>query len=371
LDDLDELAKSSLDDLVTQSIDSEEGWTPSSNTQEDVDYDDDEEDEYEYSDCDEEDLEFDESATVSKTQEYIILDREAIVKQQQLVIVNVSSLLELDHQQARFVLMHFRWSEEKVQAAFFDHGKEQLLLTSGVFVPSDTSGANCDNSRDSSAMITCQMCIDELPRSECEAMACGHLFCNACWGRYLKIQIDEGQSCHIHCPSISPKKCSVMCDEAKVVKLVEPISQARYADALINNFVDSNKLTKWCPGRDCGRAIKSDDMNRPIEVCIGLAEALTPQIEIVCVVFKSSYSIVCTPQVRCDCSHSFCFKCTEPAHTPATCAMIRLWKIKAEDDSETEHWKKANTKQVHIMIACWERGWKLMCSWCWFWRSMV
>jgi hypothetical protein len=64
---------------------------------------DDDEDEYECSDCDEEDLEFDESPTVSKTQEYIILDREAIVKQQQLVIVNVSSLLELDHQQARLV----------------------------------------------------------------------------------------------------------------------------------------------------------------------------------------------------------------------------------------------------------------------------
>jgi hypothetical protein len=38
-------------------------------------------------------------------------------------------LLELGHQQARFVLMHFRWSEEKAQAAFFGHGKEQLLPT--------------------------------------------------------------------------------------------------------------------------------------------------------------------------------------------------------------------------------------------------
>jgi ariadne-1 len=231
-----------------------------------MDYSDDEEEEYEYSDADEEDLEFGEVG-IKNTEEYLIMDRDAIVKQQQMQIASISNLLDLEPQQARFVLMHFRWSTEKVQTAFFDHGKEMLLQTSGVFVGSEagSSGTDCSEQGDGS-IITCQMCIDELPRSECEAMACGHLFCNNCWSRYLQIQIDEGQSCHIRCPAISPKQCIVMCDEAKVTKLVDGPTQTKFTFALMNNFIDNNKLTKWCPSPDCGRAIKCDDMNRPIEV---------------------------------------------------------------------------------------------------------
>lgn len=48
--------------------------------------------------------------------------------------------------------------------------------------------------------------------------------------------------------------------------------------------------------------------------------------------------------VKCSCGYRFCFSCHREAHAPATCEQVKQWERKCKDDSETEHWKYANTK---------------------------
>ena len=50
--------------------------------------------------------------------------------------------------------------------------------------------------------------------------------------------------------------------------------------------------------------------------------------------------------VQCgSCKHPFCFGCSEPVHQPVDCTMLRLWKKKCADDSETANWISSNTKE--------------------------
>ena len=49
--------------------------------------------------------------------------------------------------------------------------------------------------------------------------------------------------------------------------------------------------------------------------------------------------------VKCRCSHSFCFNCSENWHDPVRCHLIKKWIKKCDDDSETSNWISANTKE--------------------------
>jgi ariadne-1 len=40
-------------------------------------------------------------------------------------------------------------------------------------------------------------------------------------------------------------------------------------------------------------------------------------------------------QVKCNCSHEFCFKCNLPPHLPATCNMISDWNETREKLGDT------------------------------------
>merc|ERR1712173_56460 len=69
---------------------------------------------------------------------------------------------------------------------------------------------------------------------------------------------------------------------------------------------------KWCPSADCPNAIK--------------------------------VKAVEDKPTLCNCGHLFCFSCSENWHAPTTCKLLRKWKKKCEDDSETANWMSANTK---------------------------
>ena len=49
--------------------------------------------------------------------------------------------------------------------------------------------------------------------------------------------------------------------------------------------------------------------------------------------------------VKCRCTHSFCFNCSENWHDPVRCHLIKKWIKKCDDDSETSNWISANTKE--------------------------
>ena len=86
-------------------------------------------------------------------------------------------------------------------------------------------------------------------------LECGHFFCKSCWTEYLSTKImDEGASQMIECPG---SKCDILVDDQTVMNLVkDPRIKLKYQQLLKNGYVASNRLTTWCPGKDCQFALK-------------------------------------------------------------------------------------------------------------------
>jgi len=89
----------------------------------------------------------------------------------------------------------------------------------------------------------------------------------------------------------------------------------------MRNFIEGNESFKWCPGKDCNRAVKYDAGGQK--------------------------------DVECECGYRFCFKCSDDAHQPCPCHLMSLWVQKNKSDKENTDWILANTKmcpkcKVHI-----------------------
>lgn len=124
-------------------------------------------------------------------------------------------------------------------------------------------------------------------------------------------QIKVDNTADIQCISSG---CTLLIEDEKVLLYVKNEDvQNSYRRLMTNSYVESNKLTKWCPGVNCGRAVK------------------VSQVE-------------CRP-VLCDCGTKFCFGCAHEWHEPVNCRLLKLWTKKCNDDSETSNWINANTKE--------------------------
>ena len=115
--------------------------------------------------------------------------------------------------------------------------------------------------------------------------------------------MSDGVGLHILCPETS---CGSLIDCNTVIKLTKHNVQDAYSRIVSDNFVASNSLMKWCPAPDCSYAIK-----------VVSAEA---------------------KPTLCDCGHLFCFSCCENWHAPVNCKLLKKWKKKCQDDSETANW---------------------------------
>jgi ariadne-1 len=81
------------------------------------------------------------------------------------------------------------------------------------------------------------------------------------------------------------------------------------------SFTDDNKNVKWCPySHECEYAVERiKDLNN-------------------------------TDVIDCVCGNSFCFKCSNELHRPASCEMYKKWMIKNSSESENINWIIAHTK---------------------------
>eukprot|EP00887_Chlorella_sp_A99_P003167 scaffold9.g3167.t1 len=135
-------------------------------------------------------------------------------------------------------------------------------------------------------------------------------------------------SCGVVCDEDNVRSCSAEAracragrdpKQARSVARVKALLRAsrplldKYEQALLESYIDDNRLVKWCPSvPHCGHAVRvvSD-----------------PQIE-----------------VDCSCGQKFCFACCEEPHSPATCDMLSDWTKRMKDGTETSSWLSANTK---------------------------
>lgn len=113
-------------------------------------------------------------------------------------------------------------------------------------------------------------------------------------------------------PILCPSNCNQIIDDEQIFHLLSNNTQIKkhYQKLLINTYVETNPVTKWCPGKDCSTIVKleytSADNNRVI---------------------------------RCDkCKTVFCFDCLHQWHDPIQCSLLQKWEKKNRDESMTCEW---------------------------------
>ncbi|URE05764.1 IBR domain [Musa troglodytarum] len=238
-----------------------------------------------------------------------VISAESLLAAQKEVLQNVMSLLLINEQQARSLLIHYRWNVQKVSDYFERKGKEPLFQEAGVVISDDR---DLDMLGSSTAVITCNVCFEDVAVLDATKMDCGHFFCNDCWTQNFIIRIKDGERT-IRCMDT---KCNAICDDVIIRNLVsqkDPCLAERLERFLLESYVEDNDNVKWCPSNPhCGNAIQVDGNN----------------------VFE----------VECICGFQFCFNCSHEAHSPCSCQMWKLWVQKCGDEAGTTDWIMVNTK---------------------------
>lgn len=84
----------------------------------------------------------------------------------------------------------------------------------------------------------------------------------------------------------------------------------RYQNLLVESFIQTNRLTRWCPGNDCSMIIK-----------------------------MKKYERDCSSMIECDkCQTVSCFQCGKPWHEPVKCEVLQKWEKKNQDESMNGSW---------------------------------
>merc|ERR1712156_97326 len=158
----------------------------------------------------------------------------------------------------------------------------------------------------------CEISYIDCPKSNMTSLSeCDHPFCNECWAYYLTNKItSDGVGLNILCPDPS---CKVLVPMDTVTGFIGKDATKTYKRLISESFVTSNRLMKWCPGKDCSNAIK--------------------------------VKMVEEKATLCNCGYLFCFSCTANWHAPVTCDILKKWLKRCEEDSETAKWLNNNTKE--------------------------
>lgn len=115
----------------------------------------------------------------------------------------------------------------------------------------------------------------------------------------------------IECPGY---RCETILSDDEIIKTLEAPYTGKYFQLITNEFVLSNRMIRWCPGKQCTNAIEMID-------------------------------IIKQPAVRCSCGDHFCFSCSHFVHDLISCdLMIKFEQLKAKD-LPSANWIAQNCKQ--------------------------
>lgn len=241
-----------------------------------------------------------------------IASAEDVVPEMKRRLEDVTEILDIPAAAAAVLLREHKWSKEQLCEVFYADA-DKLVKKCGV---SNRCSPQVRSKRVYNDGASCPICYDDLTEGSTMAMPCGHEFCMDCWHDFCANAIEqEGPSCvHSTCPEAT---CTEKLTEVEVAKAA-PELLSKFHTFQLRDFVDSSRLTRWCPGKGCDRI-----------ACAPTASAMEQEGNI----------------AHCDtCSTSFCMVCGEEPHAPSRCDDLRLWNEKCRNESETANWILANTK---------------------------
>ncbi|XP_031112366.1 probable E3 ubiquitin-protein ligase ARI8 [Ipomoea triloba] len=241
---------------------------------------------------------------------YSILKEEDIRVLLEDDINKVSSTLSLRRGDACVLLLAYSWSVSKVPEEWFAD-EEKVRKAVGLLPESQTSPIRFSKRE----KFRCEICGDEYPLSESTAASCGcgHAFCIACFKSWIQSLIKDGPGClfKLRCPWVG-------CNAAVVAETVESVADeediTKYRHYLLRSYVEQNRMIKWCTGPGCDFAVKFDTWN------------------------ADYYDVVC------ECSHTFCWNCSEDNHRPVDCGTVAKWMMKNVSEAENTNWLLSHSK---------------------------
>jgi ariadne-1 len=234
---------------------------------------------------------------------------------------DVCEVLGISQSTAMVLLNAFCWSKETLLEQYMTDA-DQILKKAGVYhratqgmqPPRSPSHANSKNHGGA-----CLICLED-DTDQMLAMPCGHAFCTDCWRLFCENAVQEGPACvHTTCPDAT---CPEVVTEQEMRAALGPTDPAllKYQQYQLRSFVDSNPLTRWCPGPGCER------------IAVALSAAALEHDS------RIATCDVCAPP------HAFCLLCGAEPHAPASCQFLVRWAEKCRNESETANWILANTK---------------------------
>jgi len=234
-----------------------------------------------------------------------MLTAEDVIPEMKRRLDDVTEILGVPASAVAVMLREHKWSKEIVLEKFYDN-PEKLERKYGIY-------ARCNPCFPKKSTKTCKICYDdELPMI---TMPCGHEFCTGCWKEFVDNAILEGPACiRKTCPEAN---CSELMTEEEV-RCAAPSLLPKFESYQLRSFVESNTLTRWCPGRGCDRIS-----------CASSTSAMEQEGNV----------------TNCDsCDISFCVRCGQEPHSPSNCKDLARWNEKCKNESETANWILANTK---------------------------
>lgn len=167
----------------------------------------------------------------------------------------------------------------------------------------------------------CPICYEDLKLNNKEKLNCGHCFCIDCFLAYINESIKEGPSCiNKTCPNSLCKQNIGPSLFRKYLYEANKKNFEKYERFLVDNFVLSSQNLKWCPGKDCKKAIDLGPTKN----------------------FKISQN-----NIKCECGCSFCLSCEKEAHMPASCDQFANWMsiLMGKNNKVDDLWMKVHTKK--------------------------
>mmetsp|Transcript_18311 Transcript_18311/g.27120 ORF Transcript_18311/g.27120 Transcript_18311/m.27120 type:complete len:948 (+) Transcript_18311:648-3491(+) len=157
----------------------------------------------------------------------------------------------------------------------------------------------------------CGICYEEMEGNNVFSIQCRHSFCRDCWHAFLDEASDQGniRFLKMKCPQ-HDCRARLMANE---IQKLDRQQYLKWQKALLERFVQSDPLYRFCPGPDCNFVgISSIDGNH--KLCSSKCE---------------------------HCSTTFCFQCGAPPHEPANCDHVAEWQRLVGNSS---FWLKKNAK---------------------------
>lgn len=229
---------------------------------------------------------------------------EDLAREMNEIIDEVAAILRIGRGHCRILLHKFNWNKESLLERYYENPDTDAFLRKAQVLPRKPAPPPL------SSVGECDICCNTAPLG---GLDCHHWACSCCWQMYLNTKIMNDATSEIQCIF---NGCQLLIQDEKVMQYIQSEAvRSAYQRLKINSFVEGNRLLKWCPGLDCGKALKVE---------VGYSEPRP---------------------VVCSCSMRFCFGCAHEWHEPVNCRLLKLWLKKCSDDSETSNWINANTKE--------------------------